>query len=511
MKTVFTQDWKDWITTNVNAGQDKDGIFKILLDEGYTFAAIAKQMNYQPSRPVEELVNPFHANAAQQQRTAASSNTSTGNHYKTAVQQQNLSGNNGLAITKQDIFIPNAVSLKSDLIDLRLVDDFLSAEECTKLIERIKIKLRPSSVANFQVDNHVRTSRTCDLGQMDDPFIQDIDLRICKLLGIHSAYTEVLQGQYYEIGQEFKAHTDFFEPQEFKQHCSEYGQRTYTVMIYLNDVEQGGETCFRNINTEFKPMTGQALIWNSLNPDGTTNMNTLHQAKPVEKGFKSVITKWFRTTSPQAQSIPMMPRQINEYLPNYTRSGITKTKLSDRYFKMINDFYHDNHQEIREEHVEGGFIVSGNKRSSKSSSKKRESSSVIELTAELRQKIHDALKPMMEEWSGVALQPTFVYGIREYHNGAVLKMHRDRIDTHIISAIINVAQETDVEWPLVIEDNYFRIHHIFLKPGEMVFYEGGRLLHGRPLAFDGKSFANMFCHFKPSNYVAPKIAELQKL
>ena len=109
----------------------------------------------------------------------------------------------------------------------------------------------------------------------------------------------------------------------------------------------------------------------------------------------------------------------------------------------------------------------------------------------------------MEEWCGVELEPTYVYGIREYHNGAVLKMHRDRIDTHIISAIINVDQETDVDWPLVIEDNYYRQHHVFLKPGDMVFYEGGRLLHGRPITFEGKSFANMFCHFKPVNYIAP--------
>jgi len=122
---------------------------------------------------------------------------------------------------------------------------------------------------------------------MNDPFIEDIDQRICKLLGIHGAYSEVLQGQYYEVGQEFKAHTDFFEPHEFKQHCSVHGQRTYTVMIYLNDVEEGGETCFHNVNAVFKPVTGQAVIWNSLNPDGTTNAHTLHQARPVEKGFKS--------------------------------------------------------------------------------------------------------------------------------------------------------------------------------------------------------------------------------
>ena len=66
MKTEFTQEWKDWIATNVNAGQDRDGIFKILIDEGYAFSAIVKQMNYQPSRPVNELLNPFHEPAQSQ-------------------------------------------------------------------------------------------------------------------------------------------------------------------------------------------------------------------------------------------------------------------------------------------------------------------------------------------------------------------------------------------------------------------------------------------------------------
>ena len=319
MKTEFTQEWKDWIATNVNAGQDRDGIFKILIDEGYAFSAIVKQMNYQPSRPVNELLNPFHEPAQSQRNIESSSFKSTSSkvHKKTksniieARHPREFSGNNGLEIDKDQIYIPNAVSLDSNLIDLRTVDNFLSADECKKLIEKIKSKLRPSSVANFQVDNQVRTSRTCDLGQMNDPFIEDIDQRICKLLGIHGAYSEVLQGQYYEVGQEFKAHTDFFEPHEFKQHCSVHGQRTYTVMIYLNDVEEGGETCFHNVNAVFKPVTGQAVIWNSLNPDGTPNVHTLHQARPVEKGFKSVITKWFRTTGPDAGTIPMMLRDIN--------------------------------------------------------------------------------------------------------------------------------------------------------------------------------------------------------
>ena len=45
-----------------------------------------------------------------------------------------------------------------------------------------------------------------------------------------------MQGQRYEVGQEFKAHTDYFEPSgaDFAKFCAVAGQRTWTVMIYLN-------------------------------------------------------------------------------------------------------------------------------------------------------------------------------------------------------------------------------------------------------------------------------------
>ena len=94
-------------------------------------------------------------------------------------------------------------------------------------------------------------------------------------------------------------------------------------------------------------------------------------------------------------------------------------------------------------------------------------SDVIELPDELREGIHNSLKHQLEAWSKTELIPTFVYGIRVYKKGSVLVPHRDKLKTHIISAIINVDQEVDEAWPLVIEDNYYRIHEVFLKPGDI--------------------------------------------
>ncbi len=126
-------------------------------------------------------------------------------------------------------------------------------------------------------------------------------------------------------------------------------------------------------------------------------------------------------------------------------------------------------------------------------------SDVIELPDELRKEIHDSLKPQLETWSKTELIPTFVYGIRVYKKGSVLISHRDKLKTHIISAIINVDQMVDEDWPLIIEDNYYRKHHVFLNPGEVIFYESARLDHGRPLPLKGNKFANIFCHFMPVN------------
>ena len=94
-----------------------------------------------------------------------------------------------------------------------------------------------------------------------------------------------------------------------------------------------------------------------------------------------------------------------------------------------------------------------------------------------------------------------MYGIRRYNTGSWLATHLDRIDTHVISVIINVAQAglKPGGWPLVIGDHQGETHRISLSPGEMLLYESARLPHGRPDTFTGKYFDNIFVHFKPQS------------
>ena len=63
-----------------------------------------------------------------------------------------------------------------------------------------------------------------------------------------NTFSEPIQAQYYQVGQQFKAHTDYFDPGTNTSDVNLKGNRTWTFMIYLNNVEVGGETYFPNIN-----------------------------------------------------------------------------------------------------------------------------------------------------------------------------------------------------------------------------------------------------------------------
>lgn len=172
---------------------------------------------------------------------------------------------------------------------------FLSAETCADLIALIDKERRPSTIADNNGDENFRTSETCDLdGEL--PVVAELNHRVTQLCGIDPVHAEPVQGQRYAIGQEFKPHTDYFTPggADYDKYCAVAGQRTWTFMIYLNDVLAGGGTRFKSVDKIFKPETGMLLCWNNRHPDGGVNPHTLHHGMKVRKGVKYVITKWYR-------------------------------------------------------------------------------------------------------------------------------------------------------------------------------------------------------------------------
>lgn len=190
---------------------------------------------------------------------------------------------------------PGMRQLPSPRIELFTLPDFLSPDLCGRLRALIDANRRPSTIADSDGDHYFRTSETCDLA-VDEPAVLELEELLFQINGIDPAHGEPVQGQRYEVGQEFKAHTDYFEPNgaDFATYCSVAGQRTWTFMVYLNDVEAGGATRFKVIDKMFKPEEGRLVCWNNRRPDGSCNAATLHHAMKVRKGLKYVITKWYR-------------------------------------------------------------------------------------------------------------------------------------------------------------------------------------------------------------------------
>jgi prolyl 4-hydroxylase len=180
-------------------------------------------------------------------------------------------------------------------LELFVVRNFLDADTCAALIGQIDAKRRPSGIADDLGIANYRTSETCDL-DWRDPLVAEVERKISELLGIPLDASEPPQGQRYAPGQEFKAHTDTFEPggYDFYVHTAERGQRTWTAMIYLNEPEDGGATRFKLIGKTIQPEIGKLLAWNNLLPNGHPNPATLHQGMKVRRGTKYIVTKWFR-------------------------------------------------------------------------------------------------------------------------------------------------------------------------------------------------------------------------
>ena len=180
-------------------------------------------------------------------------------------------------------------------IQMFIAKNFLEPELCQLLMIKIDAERRPSTIADANDDYAFRTSETCDFSSQD-PVVTELKRRMTAFTGLDPTHGEPMQGQRYEIGQEFKAHTDYFEPQgrDYDKYCAVAGQRTWTVMLYLNEVEAGGATRFKAVDKIIQPEIGKVVAWNNLRPDGTPNPSTIHHAMKVRAGLKYVVTQWYR-------------------------------------------------------------------------------------------------------------------------------------------------------------------------------------------------------------------------
>ncbi|KAL7495871.1 hypothetical protein ACHAWT_004204 [Skeletonema menzelii] len=124
----------------------------------------------------------------------------------------------------------------------------------------------------------------------------------------------------------------------------------------------------------------------------------------------------------------------------------------------------------------------------------------IQIPWHLKKRWQRRLREMVEAWTGVELETTDMYGMREYTKGARLLSHVDRESTHAASLIVNIAQQNvSKPWTIEVHDHADRLHEVVMEPGDIVYYESAKALHGRNTPLQSGTYVNLFTHYRPLN------------
>lgn len=140
---------------------------------------------------------------------------------------------------------------------LYVVDNFLSNDECDAFIKASEGKLQPSTV--ISPDKHIqhesRTSDNCWIEHDANEIVHEVSKRFSILVQMPIRNAEQYQLVYYKKGAQYKPHFDSFdyETEDGKKNWEPGGQRMVTVLGYLNDVEEGGETGFPELGINVPP------------------------------------------------------------------------------------------------------------------------------------------------------------------------------------------------------------------------------------------------------------------
>ncbi|KFK30018.1 hypothetical protein AALP_AA7G207100 [Arabis alpina] len=195
---------------------------------------------------------------------------------------------------------------------------FASAEQCQAIIERAKVNLKPSALAlrkgeTAESTKGTRTSSGTFVSASEESTgaLDFVEKKIARATMIPRSHGEAFNILRYELGQKYDSHYDVFNPTEYGPQSS---QRIASFLLYLSDVEEGGETMFpfenganmgigydykKCIGLKVKPRKGDGLLFYSVFPNGTIDQTSLHGSCPVIKGEKWVATKWIRDQEQQ--------------------------------------------------------------------------------------------------------------------------------------------------------------------------------------------------------------------
>ena len=189
------------------------------------------------------------------------------------------------------------------------IDNFLTPEECDFMISKSIGKMSNARVSyidsekdKYESKYKGRTNKSYWMDHYKYPESLALCNKIADLLECDYKHFEKFQMIHYGVGEEYKYHYDGYdkhEKEKYEKYCKERGNRLLTVLVYLNDVEEGGETGFSKIKKydgtiKIKAKKGRMVVFHNLHSNGEIHRETMHAGLPVIKGEKWAFNLWLR-------------------------------------------------------------------------------------------------------------------------------------------------------------------------------------------------------------------------
>ncbi|WP_395647439.1 prolyl hydroxylase family protein [Terricaulis sp.] len=205
------------------------------------------------------------------------------------------------SIDVQQLVTPRSLDRLSNRALIGVSRGYATPSMCAWLIQRAKDRLEPSLVndaATGELRVHpMRTALNCAFDpDHRDLIVAVLQARAAKLANMDVRQHEVPNVISYEPGQQFGLHVDYIDPATpgFERELQILGQRTITIVTYLNDDFDGAPTHFPALNIDFRGKTGDAIAWSNVLPNGQADRNTVHAGMPPTRGRKWVLSQWLR-------------------------------------------------------------------------------------------------------------------------------------------------------------------------------------------------------------------------
>jgi prolyl 4-hydroxylase len=282
--THLPPEWHDWIRENLGRGCAPQSLVEDMVRNRFdpVFARAAVNGVMTNNEPLSEAF-------VEKPKAAA---VATGYVYE----KPRLAAGNLIRTSDRDVRVVTRVQRPM----IAVLDGVLSEEECDELVRLSANKMHRSTTVDPISGKHEviadRSSEGTFFVVNADPFIARLDRRIAEVMNWPVENGEGLQVLHYNVGGEYKPHFDYFPPEDPGSHVQMTigGQRVSTLVMYLNEVEEGGTTIFPEIGLEVVPKKGSAVYFEYTNSQDQIDRLTLHGGSPVTRGEKWIVTKWMR-------------------------------------------------------------------------------------------------------------------------------------------------------------------------------------------------------------------------